>query len=78
MRDGGGRDVTAASGRIAAERAAAAQLAADTAREVEEMILGQRPAPVVGGAEVRRRIVTKPALCRGELTLWRTPGTFRT
>lgn len=37
--------VTAARERIAEERAAAAKLAADTAREVEEMILGQRPAP---------------------------------
>ena len=38
--------ITAARARIAAERAAAAKLAADTAREVEEMILGQRPIPV--------------------------------
>ncbi len=38
-------EVTAARAQIAAERAAAAQLAADTAREVEEMILGQRPIP---------------------------------
>lgn len=35
-------EVTAARSRIAAARAAAAQLAADTAREVEEMILGVR------------------------------------
>lgn len=39
-------EVTAARKRIAAERAAAAKLAADTAREVEEMILGHRPVPV--------------------------------
>ena len=38
--------VTAARSRIAAARTAAAQLAADTAREVEEMILGVRPSPV--------------------------------
>jgi hypothetical protein len=37
--------VTAARERIAEERGAAAKLAADTAREVEEMILGQWPAP---------------------------------
>ena len=37
-------EVTAPRARIAAARAAAAQLAADTAREVEEMILGVRPA----------------------------------
>ena len=36
-------EVTAARSRIAA----AAQLATDTAREVEEMILGVRPAPPV-------------------------------
>jgi type I restriction enzyme S subunit len=35
-------EVTAARERIAAERAAAAKLSADTAREVEEMILGHR------------------------------------
>jgi type I restriction enzyme S subunit len=38
-------EITAARKRIAAERTAAAKLAADTAREVEEMILGYRPAP---------------------------------
>lgn len=38
-------EVTAARERIASERAAAAKLAADTAREVEEMILGHRPVP---------------------------------
>ena len=38
-------EVTAARARIAAARAAAAQRAAATASEVEEMILGQRPAP---------------------------------
>ena len=38
-------EVTAARALIAAERAAAAKLADDTAREVEEMILGHRPAP---------------------------------
>lgn len=38
-------DVTAARAKIAAERAAAAKLAADTAREVEDMILGHRPVP---------------------------------
>jgi len=38
-------EVTTARTRIAAERAAAAKLAADTAREVEAMILGQLPAP---------------------------------
>lgn len=38
-------EVTAARAQISAERAAAAKLAADTAREVEEMILGQRPIP---------------------------------
>ena len=37
--------ITVARERIAEERAAAAKLADDTAREVEEMILGQRPAP---------------------------------
>ncbi len=36
-------EVTAARAHIAAERAAAAKLAADTAREVEQMILGQIP-----------------------------------
>lgn len=36
-------EVTAAREQIAAERAAAAKLAADTAREVEQMILGQIP-----------------------------------
>lgn len=30
--------------KIAAERTAAAKLVADTAREIEEMILGHRPA----------------------------------
>jgi type I restriction enzyme S subunit len=38
-------EVTAAREQIAAQRASAAKLAADTAREVEEMILGQRPIP---------------------------------
>jgi len=38
-------EVTTARTRIAAERAAAAKLAAETAREVEAMILGQLPAP---------------------------------
>lgn len=38
-------EVTAAREQIAAERAAAAKLVADTAREVEEMILGKRPVP---------------------------------
>ncbi len=38
-------EVMAAREKIAAERAAAAKLAADTAREIEEMILGHRPAP---------------------------------
>ncbi|MFO0775715.1 MAG: restriction endonuclease subunit S [Nitrospiraceae bacterium] len=38
-------DVTAARAKIAAERADAAKLAADTAREVEDMILGHRPVP---------------------------------
>lgn len=38
-------EVTAAREHIAAERAAAAKLAADTAREVEEMILGQLRVP---------------------------------
>jgi type I restriction enzyme S subunit len=38
-------EITAARKRIASERAAAAKLAADSAREVEEMILGYRPAP---------------------------------
>ena len=38
-------DVSAARERIAAERTAAAKLATDTTREVEEMILGHRPAP---------------------------------
>ncbi len=38
-------EVTAAREKITAQRAAAAKLAADTAREVEEMILGQRAAP---------------------------------
>ncbi len=38
-------EVTAARARIAVARAAAAKLTADTAREVEEMILGVRPAP---------------------------------
>lgn len=37
--------IRAARERIAEERAAAAKLADDTAREVEEMILGQRPEP---------------------------------
>lgn len=36
-------EVTTARAKIAADRAAAAKLAADTAREVEEMILGHRP-----------------------------------
>jgi len=39
-------ELTAAREKIAADRAAAAKLAADTAREVEEMILGHRPAPI--------------------------------
>lgn len=39
-------EVTAAREHIAAERAAAAKLTADTAREVEQMILGQ--VPVIG------------------------------
>lgn len=39
-------EITAARERIAAGRAAAAKLAADTSREVEEMILGHRPPPV--------------------------------
>jgi hypothetical protein len=39
------RTHTAAREHIAAERAAAAKLAADTAREVEEMILGQLRVP---------------------------------
>ena len=43
--------ITAARARIAAARAAAAQLAADTAREVEEMILGVRPAPALSTAK---------------------------
>jgi type I restriction enzyme S subunit len=38
-------EVTAARGKIAVERAAATKLAADTAREVEAMILGKRPVP---------------------------------
>lgn len=38
-------EVTAAREAIAAERAAVAKLAADTSREVEEMILGHRPVP---------------------------------
>jgi type I restriction enzyme S subunit len=38
-------EVTAARAKIAAERAAVAKLAADTAREVEDMILGHRPVP---------------------------------
>lgn len=38
-------EVTAARERIASERAAAAKLAADTACEVEKMILGQRTVP---------------------------------
>lgn len=38
-------EVTAAREKITAERAAAAKLSADTAREVEEMILGHRPVP---------------------------------
>jgi len=38
-------EIIAACERIAGERAAAAKLAADTAREVEEMILGHRPVP---------------------------------
>lgn len=38
-------EVTAARARIAANRAAAAKLTVDTAREVEEMILGVRPVP---------------------------------
>jgi len=37
-------EITAARERIAVERATAAKLAEDTAREVEEMILGRRPA----------------------------------
>jgi restriction endonuclease S subunit len=37
-------EVTAAREHIASERAAVAKLAADTAREVEQMILGQIPA----------------------------------
>jgi type I restriction enzyme S subunit len=39
-------EVTAARAKIAAERAAAAKLASDTAREVEEMILGHRPVSI--------------------------------
>ncbi|MCX6970520.1 MAG: restriction endonuclease subunit S [Verrucomicrobia bacterium] len=39
-------EVAAARERIAAHRTAAAKLAADTSREVEEMILGHRPPPV--------------------------------
>lgn len=39
-------EVAAARECIASERAAAAKLAADTSREVEEMILGHRPPPV--------------------------------
>ena len=39
-------EVTAARERIAAHRTAAAKLADDTSREVEEMILGHRPPPV--------------------------------
>jgi len=38
-------EVTAAREQIATERASAAKLAADTTREVEQMILGQIPAP---------------------------------
>jgi type I restriction enzyme, S subunit len=38
-------EVTQARSKIAAERAAAAKLAAETAREVEAMILGQLPVP---------------------------------
>lgn len=37
------QEITAARERIVAERAAASKLATDTAREVEEMILGHRP-----------------------------------
>ena len=44
-------EVTAARSRIAAARAAATQFAADTAREVEEMILGVRPAPLLSSDE---------------------------
>jgi type I restriction enzyme S subunit len=40
-------EISAARERIVSERAAAAKLAADTAREVEEMILGQRAVPKV-------------------------------
>lgn len=39
-------EVAAARERIATQRTAAAKLAADTSREVEEMILGHRPPPV--------------------------------
>jgi restriction endonuclease S subunit len=40
-------EVIAARAKTAAERAAAAKLAADTAREVEDMILGHRLVPNV-------------------------------
>jgi len=45
--------ITAAREHIAAERAAAANLAADTAREVEEMILGLRPVMVSNPAKAK-------------------------
>lgn len=41
------KEITSAREKIAVERAAAEKLAADTAREVEEMILGHLPVPTI-------------------------------
>jgi type I restriction enzyme, S subunit len=60
-------EITAARERIASERAAAAKLAADTAREVEEMILGHRPvgsiASIYAMISLRKKIIAQLIYC---------------